>query len=102
MGLIFFILESRHHFKSLLHLGVQIAQNYNYPEVITFILKPLKQAKWKLSKKEKSECVRLKLKWDHTKLSKPYGSTQLRDALGAAVVVLSNKRKGCAVAEFER
>jgi len=57
------------------------------------------QAKWRLNKKERSECCRLKLKWDHTK--KTYASSQLRDALGATAVVLSNKRKGCAVAEFE-
>ena len=40
------------------------------------------------------------MKWDHTK--KNYGSVQLRDALGALVVVISKTRQGCAVAEFEK
>ena len=58
------------------------------------------QAKYRISKKGLDELARIKLSWDPTQ--KMYSAKELKNVLGANAVVLSSRRQGRAVAEFEK
>ena len=58
------------------------------------------QAKYKLAKKQQREVAQVKLYWKNE--IKAYSLSELRNVFGTDSIVMSSKKKGVAVAEFER
>ena len=57
------------------------------------------QSKFRIAKKSQDEYARIKLSWDAS--AKTYSAKELKNVLGASAVVLSSKKEGRAIAEFD-
>ena len=58
------------------------------------------QAKYRVAKRAHEDVARIKLSWDFS--LRQYSQKELQSLLGTSAVVLSTKKKGRAIAEFER
>ena len=58
------------------------------------------QAKYRVAKRAFEDVARIKLSWDFS--LRQYSQKELQSLLGTSQVVLSTKKKGRALAEFER